>query len=164
MTAEDPTTLGELRILLDGLTQRMEEAQKTALRTAAETAKAFENLQDRYITREYFDSKMETYTNRIARVETDVKELSQKSEDARHVIRQDMKDESIAIRKLVEDRVNAVQANLTELEHEQKAQDEALKEQKNVRIQAIIYAVVGAVLGIIGSIISTGIIKGLFPA
>lgn len=163
MTAGDPT-LGELRILIEGLSRSIEDGQRTALRSAAETAKAFENLQDRYITREYFDTKMEGYSDRITRVESDVKALALESANARSVMQQDNKEERAAIRKLLDEKVNAVQANLTALEVEQKNQDEALKAQKNVRVQAITFAILGTVLSIIASIISTGLIKGLFPA
>jgi len=163
MTAGDPT-LGELRILIEGLSKSMDEAQRTALRSANDTAKAFENLQDRYITREYFDTKMETYTDRITRVESDVKALALESASARSVIQQDMKEERAAIRQLVDERVNAVQGNLDELEREQKNQDAALKAQKNVRVQAIAFAILGTILSIVASIISTGLAKGLFPS
>jgi hypothetical protein len=93
-----------------------------------------------------------------------VKALALESASARSVIQQDMKEERAAIRQLVDERVNAVQGNLDELEREQKNQDAALKAQKNVRVQAIAFAILGTILSIVASIISTGLAKGLFPS
>jgi hypothetical protein len=122
-----------------------------------------EKMDTKMATKEFVNQKFEANNERVARVETDVKEWIQTS-TAEHVrLDQEMQKQHDNLLSELDKRVGVVNGRIDNIEAEQKSQEQALKAQRNARAQGITVAIIGAILSVVGSVIASGVIRALFP-
>lgn len=144
MPDRDPT-LGELRIMFSNIMDSLRD------------------VRDTMATKEFVNTKFDAYNDRVNRLEADFKEWRDTS-IAEHVrIDAESNAQNDKIRDEIARQVGTVQGNLNTVVEEQKAQQEALKSQRNGRAQAVTIAILGSILSVVGSVIASGLIRGLFP-
>lgn len=133
MPDRDPTP-GELRIMFGNIMDSLRDVKETMA------------------TKEFVNAKFDSYNDRVARLESDLKEAILASAAARAKIEADL-----------EAKIAIVDKHFLDIEEAQKEQEHDIKNQRASRNQAIFIAIFGAALSIITVIISSGILKGLFP-
>lgn len=163
-----PATNGELQVSLDNLTQMLRDMKADSARgfaeMKAESAKSFEEIKNNFVTREYFDAKFDNYNNRMVRLESDLKELTLGSAEARARLQADIATGRTMLNTTIDNKVAKVEERIDNIEKAQVEQAKTLQAQRNNRIQAITIVIIGAILSIIGSIVATGATQSLFPA
>lgn len=133
MPDRDPTP-GELRIMFGNIMDSLRDVKETMA------------------TKEFVNAKFDSYNDRVARLENDVKEAILASAAARAKIEADL-----------EAKIALVDKHFADIEKAQQAQEHDIKTQRASRNQAIFIAILSAALSIITLVIGSGILKGLFP-
>ena len=143
MPDRDPTP-GELRIMFGNILDSLKDVKESMA------------------TKEFVNTKFDGYNERVGRLEEDVKDWIRSSSEAHVKLDADGK----ARHELAETDFKAgnqqINQRIDGIEADQKAQEAALKAQRNGRVQAIGISVLGVALSIIGSVVSASILRGLF--
>lgn len=143
MPDRDPTP-GELRIMFGNIIESLKDVKESMA------------------TKEFVNTKLDGYSDRVGRLEEDVKEWIRTSSEAHVKLDADSK----ARHDVAENDFKAgnaqINSRIDTLESDQKAQEAALKQQRNGRVQAIGISVLGVCLSIIGSVVSASILRGIF--
>ena len=134
MPDRDPTP-GELRIMFGNIMDSLRDVKETMA------------------TKEFVNAKFDSYNDRVARLENDVKEAIAASAAARAKIEADL-----------EAKITLVDQHFLDIEKEQKEQENDIKKQRASRNQAIFIAIFGAALSLITLVVGSGILRGLFPS
>jgi hypothetical protein len=144
MPERDPTP-GELRIMFSNIIDSLRD------------------VKDTMATKEFVNTKFDSYNDRVSRTEADVKEWIRTSTAAHVKLEADRISGDIALSGEIKESVKAVADKIEALEADLKEQEKTLKAQRNGRAQAVTIAILGSILSVVGSIIASGVIRGLFP-
>jgi hypothetical protein len=121
------------------------------------------DVKDTMATKEFVNTKFDSYNDRVSRTEADVKEWIRTSTAAHVKLEADRISGDIALSGEIKESVKAVADKIEALEADLKEQEKTLKAQRNGRAQAVTIAILGSILSVVGSIIASGVIRGLFP-
>lgn len=124
---------------------------------------AIKDLKDSVATKEFVNAKFDSYNDRVARLEDDVKEMGKTSTAAHVKLDADSQARVDEAHTYTDKQVNVISSRLDALEAEQREQEKTLKAQRNQRAQGVTIAIIGSILSIVGSVVATAIIRGLFP-
>jgi len=144
MPDRDPTP-GELRIMFSNIIDSLRD------------------VKDTMATKEFVNTKFDSYNDRVSRTEADVKDWIRTSTAAHVKLEADRISGDTALGVEIKDSVKVALDRIDSLEADLKEQEKTLKAQRNGRAQAVTIAILGSILSVVGSIIASGVIRGLFP-
>lgn len=124
---------------------------------------SLKDVKDTMATKEFVNIKFDSYNDRVARTELDVKEWIRTSTAAHVKLEADRIAGDQNLNVEIDKSVKVVADRIDQLEADLKEQEKVIKAQRNGRAQAITFAILGAILSVVGSVVASGVIRGLFP-